>query len=116
MLSVAVSTFRDRKVAAPLKRDRSRGPRLYLGPFRDRKVAAPLKALILLPFKFADDSLPRPKGRGPIEGRANLITRVKFGAFRDRKVAAPLKDPGLAAPCNGRQPLPRPKGRGPIEG
>src|SRR5581483_3526115 len=84
--------FRDRTVAAPLKRGHiQRRAGRHAGGFRDRTVAAPLKQVGRV--RIAEDlaRFPRPDGRGPIE------------AFTATSYESAL--PGF----------PRPDGRGPIE-
>ena len=66
-------TFRDRKVAAPLKQAGLYFRYARKGTFRDRKVAAPLKPKI------------------------PTLKKALYEAFRDRKVAAPLKQKQTAA-------------------
>src|ERR1035438_785035 len=88
---LAICHFRDRAVAAPLKRHDSDRDQLRLRNFRDRAVAAPLKRL---PFR----------------------ARVLYAEhFRDRAVAAPLKPERTDSGFLGADAFPRPRGRGPIE-
>ena len=59
--------FRGRKVAAPLKPCLTRSALLAGIAFRGRKVAAPLKHFRSGAMGAGAMTLPRPKGRGPIE-------------------------------------------------
>ena len=85
--------FRGRKVAASLKVDlRGAAPLDHPG-FRGRKVAASLKGDVTAGvLRSADNGIPRPKGRGLIEGAPDRTGRSARRRFRGRKVAASLKD------------------------
>ena len=63
------STFRGRKVAAPLKLIDQNRTWFTATTFRGRKVAAPLKPFFARLAVLVYARLPRPKGRGPIEAR-----------------------------------------------
>ena len=113
----AESPFRDRSVAASLKRGRYRARRAcdtsLPRPFGRGLIEATRSVL----FDFPDGTdLPRPFGRGLIEAwRWMESLRLGLLPFRDRSVAASLKlrlcAPRLIAPSL----LPRPFGRGLIE-
>ena len=62
-----------------------------LRPFRNRKVAAPLKRKFYETGITRVYGLPQPKGCGPIEAIPAASIRRHVGPFRNRKVAAPLK-------------------------
>ena len=61
-------------------------------PFRGHPAAAPLKAHLAIWMVQAVKHLPRPSGRGPIEGPYNSTIEVEYRTFRGHPAAAPLKD------------------------
>src|SRR5690606_11558424 len=61
-------------------------------------------------------TIPRPKGRGLIEGSSSWLSPPSAARFLDRKVEASLKDHVAHGRNDARHEIPRPKGRGLIEG
>ena len=113
---VQFHTFRDRKVAAPLKHTHAHGRRPRQLPFRDRKVAAPLKPGRTMRATPDEIDLPRPKGRGPIEAQwGRQIQSSGISALPRPKGRGPIEAIRARGPASGIMTLPRPKGRGPIE-
>ena len=64
----APQPFRGRPAAAPLKPLCNAALNAKLVTFRGRPAAAPLKQVCRHVWRIGKDRLPRPSGRGPIEG------------------------------------------------
>src|SRR5579885_3315867 len=76
--------------------------RSFSSYFRDRSVAAPLKRAHHAQLGGLCPSFPRPIGRGPIEASLFLPrVSVDLVYFRDRSVAAPLKRAGTGEVLHG---------------
>src|SRR5579884_2715793 len=109
--------FRDRSVAAPLKRPasgtRPRSRAAFPRPIGRGPIEASRRDGVAAPVPVV---FPRPIGRGPIEAPRRLDrASMAQGHFRDRSVAAPLKHTLSGGRDRPRAGFPRPIGRGPIE-
>ena len=120
MVGVAktVDGFLDRKVEASLKEARRRGRERA-----HRRIPRPKGRGLIEgrraqePRSGAPERIPRPKGRGLIEGPTlSRADRGSAAGFLDRKVEASLKAEDDGAVRAVAEEIPRPKGRGLIEG
>gem|GEM_PF-5631021 len=108
--------FHDLRVVAPLKAlGESKRVSASVGLFHDLRVVAPLKGVLPTRITYISNAIPRPQGRGPIEG---------LGSRRCLSLQAPIPRPQGRGPIEAcrscsrflrRRPIPRPQGRGPIE-